>query len=202
MFRKCINSGITLTIGCFGGIFVERYRNQGNLIVHADASVTMKPTDDLLLPISMDEIKPIVNQTTSSRVSTIMKHGYPSYDSVRTYRNFVLSYDRRLRSANWVFEHLTPTSLEKNNSVSRKNCDFFEDQSIHPSFRTRNADFKSSGYDRGHLAPAGNYRSIQEEGCQTFILSNISPQGKVFLLNFNLASFKSFHFSYFKIFYL
>ncbi|XP_053201688.1 endonuclease G, mitochondrial-like [Panonychus citri] len=176
MFRKYINTGIAATIGCIGGVLVEKYRNQGDLIVHADASVvnSFKPTDDLLLP--SNQIKPIPGENTTSRVSTIMKHGYPSFDSVRTYRNFVLSYDRRLRSANWVFEHLTPNSLEKNNSVSRKNCDFFEDQSIHPTFRARNTDFKSSGYDRGHLAPAGNYRSIQEEGCQTFILSNISPQ--------------------------
>jgi len=37
-------------------------------------------------------------------------------------------------------------------------------------------DYKGSGYDRGHMAAAGNHRHSQAAMDQTFVLSNISPQ--------------------------
>ena len=36
--------------------------------------------------------------------------------------------------------------------------------------------FRKTGYDRGHLAASANHRLSQEANCQTFFLSNISPQ--------------------------
>jgi len=35
---------------------------------------------------------------------------------------------------------------------------------------------QGSGFDRGHLAPAGNHKKSQELCDETFYLSNISPQ--------------------------
>eukprot|EP00127_Corallochytrium_limacisporum_P003736 Clim_evm68s152 gene=Clim_evmTU68s152 len=37
-------------------------------------------------------------------------------------------------------------------------------------------DYRRSGYDRGHLAAAGNHKSTQNAQCETFYLSNIAPQ--------------------------
>ena len=148
-----------------------------------------------------------------ARVQQIMRHGYPSLDSIRTYDNFVLSYDRRNRTANWVLEHLSPELLSASTagktgasaasssgssssltsssagaaasgvgkSPDRSFSSFFEDESLHPYFRSRNEDYRSSGYDRGHLAAAGNHKISQSIMDQTFVLSNISPQvGKGF----------------------
>lgn len=48
-------------------------------------------------------------------------------------------------------------------------------------FRATNKDYKHSGFDRGHLAAAGNHKASQELVKQTFVLSNIAPQvGKGF----------------------
>lgn len=50
-----------------------------------------------------------------------------------------------------------------------------------PIFRATNKDYKRSGFDRGHLAAAGNHKANQELIKQTFVLSNIAPQvGKGF----------------------
>lgn len=88
-----------------------------------------------------------------------------------------MSYDRRLRAPVWVIEHLTPEKLRyQENGVDRDHSSFREDLTLHEYFRAKNADFASSGYDRGHLAPAGNHKLDQEDMNQTFILSNISPQ--------------------------
>ena len=36
-----------------------------------------------------------------------LKYGAPSTDNLRFFRNFVLSYDTRLRNPKWVMEHIT-----------------------------------------------------------------------------------------------
>ena len=36
--------------------------------------------------------------------------------------------------------------------------------------------FQGSGFDRGHLAPAGNHKASQELCNETFLLSNMAPQ--------------------------
>lgn len=44
------------------------------------------------------------------------------------------------------------------------------------NFRSHNSDYKGSGFDRGHLAAAGNHKSNQRCIEQTFYLSNMAPQ--------------------------
>lgn len=111
-----------------------------------------------------------------NRVSQIMKYGFPGLDNIRSYSDYVLSYDRRNRVAHWVFEHLTPENVKSNPNVDRSKCDFKPDESIHPFFRSLNSDYKGSGFDRGHLAAAGNHKSHQEHCEQTFYLTNMAPQ--------------------------
>ncbi|KZC11918.1 PREDICTED: endonuclease G, mitochondrial [Dufourea novaeangliae] len=114
--------------------------------------------------------------STASRVSEIMKYGFPGLDHVRSYEDFVLSYDRRNRIAHWVFEHLNKDRLQYNSEISRTKCEFQPDPSIHPYFRSDNSDYKGSGYDRGHLAAAGNHKVHQHHVDQTFYLTNMAPQ--------------------------
>ncbi|GJQ77067.1 hypothetical protein Trydic_g23638 [Trypoxylus dichotomus] len=105
-----------------------------------------------------------------------MKYGFPSLDNVRSFDDYVLSYDRRNRVAHWVFEHLTKESVKYNESVDRSLCNFTPDESIHHFFRSENSDYLRSGYDRGHLAAAGNHKHSQKHVEQTFFLSNMAPQ--------------------------
>lgn len=77
----------------------------------------------------------IVEPQTVNRVSQIMKHGFPGLDNVRSFDDFILSYDRRNRVAHWVFEHLTRENVKYSEGVDRSKCDFKPDESIHPYFR-------------------------------------------------------------------
>ncbi|XP_013149623.1 PREDICTED: endonuclease G, mitochondrial [Papilio polytes] len=115
-------------------------------------------------------------ESGSTRISQIMKYGFPGMDNIRSYDDFVLSYDRRNRVPHWVFEHLTKQHIEKNDQVDRSKCDFTADESIHPFFRSQNSDYKGSGFDRGHMAAAGNHRLAQKHVEQTFYLTNMAPQ--------------------------
>lgn len=123
-------------------------------------------------PFAKDDI--LVNK--SARIAEIMKHGYPTLDNLRIFEDFVLSYDRRTRIPNWVFEHLTKEKLMSAEDTDRGKSEFKEDTAIHSFFRSTNKDYKFSGYDRGHLAAAANHRLTQNIMDETFFLSNMAPQ--------------------------
>lgn len=132
-------------------------------------------------PPSVVSEEPMEIDDGTDYVSSTMQFGFPGFETLRARKSYVLSYDRRNRVPNWVFEHLTSSHIEYNENVNRGKSEFFEDNSIHPYFRSSNSDYKGSGYDRGHLAAAGNHRSSQELLDDTFVLSNITPQvGKGF----------------------
>lgn len=42
--------------------------------------------------------------------------------------------------------------------------------------RSLNSDYKGSGFDRGHLAAAGNHKASQKHCEDTFFLTNMAPQ--------------------------
>uniref|UniRef100_A0A915D078 60S ribosomal export protein NMD3 n=1 Tax=Ditylenchus dipsaci TaxID=166011 RepID=A0A915D078_9BILA len=75
-----------------------------------------------------------------------------------------------------VVEHLTPDRLVYDPSVGRSKSTFKPDTSIHTFFQSQNSDYLRSGYDRGHLAAAGNHRKSRNSIDQTFFLTNMSPQ--------------------------
>ncbi|GFX09852.1 endonuclease G, mitochondrial [Trichonephila clavipes] len=166
------NSYIAGAIGFFGGILYKDKRLQGMFGVKAadefDTAIV-----DAVEPMGVDVEDP---------VSRTMRFGFPSYDTIRTMKSYVLSYDRRNRVPNWVFEHLTPELIAYDENINRSKSEFFEDNSIHVYFRSTNADYKHSGFDRGHLAAAGNHRSKQEYLDDTFVLSNITPQATLIML--------------------
>lgn len=103
-----------------------------------------------------------------------MKYGFPSLANIKVRESYVTSYDPRTRTASWVIERLNPASL--NGPSDRKYCDFKEDDSVHVLHRATNADFRGSGFDRGHLAAAANHKWSQKAMEDTFYLSNIAPQ--------------------------
>nr|AVA09693.1 putative effector protein [Heterodera avenae] len=141
----------------------------------ASAGLKMPPS----LTVNEDELDAV--WLKPSRASEIMRFGYPGFDNLRTYEDFVVSYDRRNRTAHWVMEHLSPERMAYNAEVDRSKSVFKEDETIHPYFRSKNEDYRRSGYDRGHLAAAANHRTTQLAMDQTFLLTNMSPQvGKGF----------------------
>ncbi|MBN2767317.1 MAG: DNA/RNA non-specific endonuclease [Paludibacteraceae bacterium] len=85
---------------------------------------------------------------------------------------FTLAYNEAHEQAAWVAYELT--AAEVAGSVSR--TDRFM---IDPAITTESAnaeDYKGSGYDRGHLAPAADMKWSEEAMIASFYFSNMSPQ--------------------------
>ena len=89
--------------------------------------------------------------------------------------NLEICYDTRTRNAVYVQHRLVPDESKKNNPRRPR---FFEEKSIEAAYRSKDSTFTSSGYDRGHLAPAADFRSNDQEFQDTFNLCNASPQDK------------------------
>lgn len=173
-------SACSVGIGAYLGSKYERYKNtQSEAHSHAESGHYF-PWQLHAASLTPFGVKPSEGSALSSNSSQIMKYGFPSLENVRVFDDFVLAYDRRNRNAHWVFEHLTPDKLPSKHNVDRSKSNFFEDTGIHEKFRSYLKDYKNSGFDRGHLAAAGNHRHDQRAMDQTFTLSNISPQ--VYLL--------------------
>ncbi len=97
--------------------------------------------------------------------------------------SYSLSYSEPYEQAEWVAYELKLSHL-KNTQYKRP---YFE---IDHAIRTGAAswkNYKNSGYDRGHLCPAGDRSYSQEAYNETFLTSNISPQSH----NFNSGIWNS-----------
>lgn len=90
---------------------------------------------------------------------------------------FALSYDEEHEQAEWVAYTLSKERLELP-WVNRPDK-FFED-SLVASGSAHWYDYRNSGYDRGHLAPAADMAFSEEAMRQSFLMSNISPQNRRF----------------------
>lgn len=94
-----------------------------------------------------------------------------------THRYYALSYSEEHELPEWVSYELTRERL-RTKWVDRTN-DFRAD----PKVKSRSAtpqDYKRSGYDRGHLAPAADMAFSEDAMSESFYMSNMSPQVRGF----------------------
>ena len=102
-----------------------------------------------------------IPQFTKSTKSQVIEHiGY------------TVSYNEQRRNPNWVAYKLTAEEVD---GTEPRDSKFIPD----PKVIGRQAvddDYKHSGWDRGHLAPAADMKWSEQAMDESFYLSNISPQ--------------------------
>ncbi len=101
---------------------------------------------------------------------------YSSQDQIIRHFAYTLKYNEEYEQASWVAYQLTRENL--NGSVTRTD-NFRDDPAVTTGSASLN-DYKGSGYDRGHLAPAADMTRSKEAMSESFFLSNMSPQNPSF----------------------
>ncbi len=126
----------------------------------------------------------IANSTTEpatekTKVDTVAFDFLPSDSKGQVLYNpyFALSYAEKYEQAEWVAYELTAERL--NQKWVDRTDEFLPDERIKGQSASL-ADFRNSGYDRGHLVPAADMAFAEEAMRYSFLLSNISPQAKDF----------------------
>lgn len=89
---------------------------------------------------------------------------------------FTLSYSEKDEQAAWVAYELKRKHLSGN----KFDRPYFEADKRVKTHSADWRDYKNSGFDRGHLCPAGDRRFSFEAYNETFLTSNISPQNRDF----------------------
>ncbi len=97
-------------------------------------------------------------------------------DLVVKHQAYTLSYCEKYKQAYWVAYHLTAAETQKSFERSNK---FTTDPQLSAA-SAENSDYKGSGFDKGHLAPAADMGWDEEVMQESFYLSNISPQAPAF----------------------
>ena len=95
---------------------------------------------------------------------------------------YSLSYLEEHEQAEWVYYKLNYNLLKGN---TERSDNFRVDLSISTGSASLN-DYKGTGYDRGHLAPAGDMKDSYISMSDSFFMSNMSPQ----LPSFNRGGWK------------
>lgn len=89
------------------------------------------------------------------------------------HEGYTLRYDETLKNAVWVAYPLL--AYEITGDAERDNERFVPDPAV-AGGTALPSDYSRSGYDRGHLAPAGDFKFSQRLTRESFLMSNISPQ--------------------------
>ena len=85
---RLLNHGLAALVGVIAGVYYERTNGFSNLVFHATA--LEQPHKPYLNPIkTVDD--------NLNRTSSIMKFGFPTFENVKNYSNFVVCYDKRTR---------------------------------------------------------------------------------------------------------
>lgn len=113
-----------------------------------------------------------VPQFTKSVKSQVIEHS-----------GYTVSYNEQRRNANWVAYELTAEELQGEEPRSEK---FVTDPLVIGRQATTD-DYRRSGWDRGHLAPAADMKWSRQAMEESFYMSNISPQNH----NLNSGVWKS-----------
>ncbi len=77
----------------------------------------------------------------------------------------------------WSAEHLTAASLAVARTTTREG-EFHPEERLPPADQAQLADYRGSGYDRGHMTPSGDMPGEQAQQ-QSFSLANVVPQAGV-----------------------
>jgi len=86
---------------------------------------------------------------------------------------FVINHNNSWKIPYWVAYYASSSNLQ---GTANRTDDFKPDPELPVGSRAELEDYRNSGYDRGHNAPAADFKRSNEAMSMTFLLSNMSPQ--------------------------
>lgn len=119
-----------------------------------------------LVSCTKEEVSPVnKDYTPTPAKGYIIKHTY-----------YTLSYSDSDRQSEFSYYYLSPESINGNQSRT----DDFRVDPLVKSNPVKSTDYQGSGYDRGHLCPAGDMKLNLLSMSETFFMSNMSPMVPAF----------------------
>lgn len=129
-------------------------------------------------PIEIAEAKPVaaIGKHKLSEGAEIPQLKNGQIEQIIRHEAYTVSYNENFKIPNWVAYKLTAEMI-RNASVKRHNR-FIPDPQVKKGATALNEDYTRTGYDRGHMVPAGDMRWSEKVMRETFYFSNICPQDR------------------------
>lgn len=92
-------------------------------------------------------------------------------ETIKKRYSYTVSYNHQMKNPNWVA--WTLTSSHASGKVQR--MDFMDDEDM-PAPKGYLSDYYNSGFDRGHMCPAGDNKWSEKAMEDCFLITNMCPQ--------------------------
>jgi len=150
------------------------------LVIVAGLIVTYTKGRQYLPNLSVGDSSVTIVKTPPKAKETPLRDFFPTDNINRPHqllvrKNYVTSYNNHTQCPNWVLWQLTREHADGN--VKRPDYAFHEDMDV-PAPRAELADYRHSGYDRGHMCPAGDNKWDDEAMYESFLMTNMCPQNQ------------------------
>jgi len=96
-------------------------------------------------------------------------------EQIITHTGYTVSYNYEWKIPNWVAYELTKEEVE---GVVPRGKHFIPDPEVPYEQSATNDDYKNSGWDRGHMAPAADMKWSEQAMRESFYFSNVCPQNR------------------------
>ena len=118
----------------------------------------------------------VTNSKSELKISRLEIPKTKSSDKIISHTGYSLLYNEKYKQANWVAYELTK---QETNKIFERSNNFISDPKV-KSVNAFDKDYKGSGYDKGHLAPAADMGWSATTMTESFYYSNMSPQQQGF----------------------
>lgn len=92
-------------------------------------------------------------------------------EEIIRYKGFTVSFNPKTHQPNWVGWELLASEADGKHP---RNQNFMQDTDVEGCATPQ--DYRYSGFDRGHMAPAGDMKWDQQAMDESFLMTNICPQ--------------------------
>ena len=93
-------------------------------------------------------------------------------NQIIVHKGYSVSYNKDTRLPNWVAYELTDIEV---NGTCKRSPHFYPDPDV-KGRQADNEDYRNSGWDKGHIAPAGDMKWDEQAMRESCYFSNICPQ--------------------------
>ncbi len=161
--RKVVKYIVLSVVFCLCAVVVF-----GQIKAHCSEQLLQEKTSEQEILLKFDAV-------SDSTVLPVLLYNYAS--QVIEHEGYTISYNKDYKVANWVCYELLREELE---GKAKRSDRFVPDPQVPKAESATLSDYRKSGFDRGHIAPAADFNWNATAKDETFYLSNMCPQAPSF----------------------